>query len=1027
MEKNFLPQVAQNAFRVLGLPADTPQKSISERAAALDRAAKVGMIRPPSPWDLKWFGPLQQDRSSISDALGRLSNPQQRLKERLFWFAQSDLFVADISSETLDSTIATLQASLFPDDHHDAAVLALASCFSADTAVHDAERWHEMLQMWTALVESEDFWNGFFDIERSGDFVPAGSSEELERLRSQSLPLVMNSLAEFARDAASRGEFDLCQRVLETIRTSSFPAEILSAAEESVLGLYEDALVRTSKEITKRCWEDIRQDRASAELNAKPCSVAVDRWKQELESKYSNLVAMSGTRTKFGLRARQHYADFLISLGNALTWANQWMEAEKVLRQARSCLPRDSPARERIEALLPSIGGAATEERESERKRRKQTDIEGFEHLCKSIWIDLIVNSGVLSDTIDRCNQVDRQYDERVFPWLSVIRASESETSPSVLRAKTAAARCLFTIAEGFRHCGNYSRASELIAAAAELAPQGSEIAQQIDAWCLTTPESVSAKKERSEQKTPILDPQDLTDLATIGAELMLQGVTRFPDWAARMMQDEGELVRSASDLANQTPEAALREIYEYAVDVARPFETGAERADNTSSDQRMAEGTGSIPASIAEPEPESSPSGNAFVELCHSIKLQCWQQIKPGHFDANLLVFRAAHADYKRRAAPWLAIVLESLDRGSTRVVRHAAAKCLSSLAGGFISVGDLGAARTIALEALPLVADTDRDLESEVRRQLDYIASEMKQSAPKRGVTHPSASPTPRPFASNEEGPVTPRLEGFAKWLFVGNRVFVFGLAVVVTVAFLAFLTVYLSGPPRPSVVAGLGPGSSEHTDQPGQQPQAPAAQVPPVTLRAIPVPTLAYKSLEVSPVTGAAPVDYDALAKKYGAVDYVAPKAHEPISLPNGTNIITPPDAEGLGKLKVSNFTNNDAAVKLKTWPGRTTVRLVYVRAMSDVIIPKIPVGDYLLQFASGLDWDETNRVFRQPRAASQFPKPFSYTENRVDDRKGYSIEEITHEITLHAVPNGNVRPEAISAKEFADDLGAGGRIR
>ena len=731
MEKTFLPQVAKNAFRVLGLPADTPQKSISERAAALDRAAKVGMIRPPSPWDLKWLGPLQQDRSSISDALGRLSNPQQRLKERLFWFAQSDLFVADISPETLESTIATLQASLFPDDRHDAAVLALASCFSTDTAVHDAERWHEMLQMWTALVESEDFWNGFFDIERSGDFVPAGSTEELERLRSQSLHLVMNSLAEFARDAASRAEFDLCQRVLTIIRTSSFPSEILSAAEESVLGLYEDALVRTSKEITKRCWEDIRQDRASAELNAKPCSVAVDRWKQELESKYSNLVAMSGTRTKFGLRARQHYADFLISLGNALTWADQWMEAEKVLRQARSCLPGDSPARERIEALLLSIGGAAAEEKESERKRRKQNDIEGFE--------------------------------------------------------------------------------------------------------------------------------------------------------------------------------------------------TGAEMAGNTSSDERMAQGTGSIPARIAEPEPESSPSGNAFVELCHSITLQCWQQIKLGHFDANLLVFKAAHADYERRVAPWLTIVIGSLDRGSTRVVRQAAAKCLSSLAGGFISVGDLGTARTIALEALPLIADSDSDLESEVRRQLDYIASEMKQSAPKAWATHRSDNQAPWPGSANEEVPVTPRPEGFAKWLFVGNRVFVLEIAVVVTLAFLACLTVYLSGQPRPAV-AGLANGSSEHADQPeAQQPQA-AAPVP--------------------PVTGAAPIDYDALAEKYGAVDYVAPKSPDPVSLPNGTNLIPPPDGESAGTFTLENSSSSDDSVSI----------------LKDAVT-----------------------------------------------------------VTLHAVA-GNTRTEAISAEEFANDLGA-----
>ena len=48
----LLQQVAQNAFRVLGLPGNASQKAILERAAALDRAVRVGVRRPPSPWDL---------------------------------------------------------------------------------------------------------------------------------------------------------------------------------------------------------------------------------------------------------------------------------------------------------------------------------------------------------------------------------------------------------------------------------------------------------------------------------------------------------------------------------------------------------------------------------------------------------------------------------------------------------------------------------------------------------------------------------------------------------------------------------------------------------------------------------------------------------------------------------------------------------------------------------------------------------------------------------------------------------------
>jgi hypothetical protein len=228
--------------------------------------------------------------------------------------------------------MSALQPSLFGAHHHDSAVFALVSCFLTDIDAQDADIWGTTLRIWAGLIESEDFWAEFFDIENAGDFEPAASFEDIDELRARSHQLAIGPVAELARDAASRSEFDRCRRVIEIIRAAPFPSEIVSAAEESVLGPYEDALVRTSKEITKACWDDIRQDRASSEWNTKASSVAVDRWKQEVEPRYRNLIAMTGAGTDCGLRVRQECADFLTSLGNALTWADQWVEAERVLK-----------------------------------------------------------------------------------------------------------------------------------------------------------------------------------------------------------------------------------------------------------------------------------------------------------------------------------------------------------------------------------------------------------------------------------------------------------------------------------------------------------------------------------------------------------------------------------------------------------------------------------------------------------------------------------------------------------------------
>jgi len=80
----------------------------------------------------------------------------------------------------------------------------------------------------------------------------------------------------------------------------------------------------------------------------------------------------------------------------------------------------------------------------------------------------------------------------------------------------------------------------------------------------------------------------------------------------------------------------------------------------------------------------------------------------------------------------------------------------------------------------------------------------------------------------------------------------------------------------------------------------------------------------------------IDYAALARQAGgmpvheATRLPSPQIHDPVSLPNGTNLIPPPAAEGLGELHINNNSSQDAVVKLKAAVGKETLRFVYVRA-------------------------------------------------------------------------------------------------
>jgi hypothetical protein len=364
----------------------------------------------------------------------------------------------------------------------------------------------------------------------------------------------------------------------------------------------------------------------------------------------------------------------------------------------------------------------------------------------------------------------------------------------------------------------------------------------------------------------------------------------------------------------------------------------------------------------------DGAATARAFVQLCRSIRLESWQGVDPqdGYSERNRSLFRAGHEAYERQASPWLAIICGA-HCGDTPVimqVRNAAAECLKSLSGGYVCVGEFRSAQQLCMEALSLVLG-DENLKAEIQQQLNVIASE-KQRAPK-----PSAGPSQGGARSAaRDAPVTdnriPRQQAAAQPLFrnlknpsIRTRIVAVGIAALIGIP---LLILSITGPQWEPRVTGTGATGQESA------PDAPSNAPP-----------------------------------------------HDPVSLPNGTGLMRPIRTAGLGTLKISNYTDRDAAVKLRDLKGRT-IRFVYVRPTSDVTMSKIPPGQYNVQFASGRDWDATDLVFREEQEFAAFDETLSFS----DDGKFYSV----YEVTLHVVPNGNIRKRTISAAEFADNpIGAG----
>lgn len=132
----------------------------------------------------------------------------------------------------------------------------------------------------------------------------------------------------------------------------------------------------------------------------------------------------------------------------------------------------------------------------------------------------------------------------------------------------------------------------------------------------------------------------------------------------------------------------------------------------------------------------------------------------------------------------------------------------------------------------------------------------------------------------------------------------------------------------------------------------------------------------------------------------------------SLPTGTRLADDAGLEGHGRLSVSNGTGLDAVVRLYDPSTLKTARWFFVKAGASATVQFIPQGKYVLAYTDGLDWDESETVFRWNPSYHEFEKLLSYTEQT--DVEAIRFEKIT--ITLNPVIGGNIKAKSISRNDF-----------
>ena len=132
----------------------------------------------------------------------------------------------------------------------------------------------------------------------------------------------------------------------------------------------------------------------------------------------------------------------------------------------------------------------------------------------------------------------------------------------------------------------------------------------------------------------------------------------------------------------------------------------------------------------------------------------------------------------------------------------------------------------------------------------------------------------------------------------------------------------------------------------------------------------------------------------------------------SLPTGTRIAPDFGMDGHGKLTVKNGTNMDAVVRIYDTASYQTIRWFSVQAGGSARMTRIPRGNYVIAYTTGLNWIDPDDAFRWHPSYSEFERILDYDEQR--DAKGVQFNDF--DVTLHPVVGGNVRAKTISREEF-----------
>jgi len=330
---------------------------VHKAAASMMRAAKLGQARTTET-DIPALGNVARTEADIRTAVGRLSNPALRLRDRLFWFHQPPLVEKRAAPTFTTEAIPTEKIAR----SHDDALRCLLTAFEATLDDAGVSVWSRALRAWHQTVSDDDYWSLSLNLEEQGSFEPVALLSDLDDLRDDALRLAADGLIVAGREALTRNDASTVRRILVTLENLGDTGRWAAAAQEDIAFPAVERFRELCKAVREECVSKIVRDQDSTEHNKNVCEASLKRFQDEINPSLNKLIGLLSPESEEARRAREDAALSLSGIATNYTWADDFITSEKLHEEALE-LAQNTSGAFRIEEGL-------TEVREPARKQR---------------------------------------------------------------------------------------------------------------------------------------------------------------------------------------------------------------------------------------------------------------------------------------------------------------------------------------------------------------------------------------------------------------------------------------------------------------------------------------------------------------------------------------------------------------------------------------------------------------------------------------------------------------------------------